>query len=90
MFTYHLQNEIFKSPYHSPRFPTLRTKKEKHCLIFMGKFVPVEVIKACGEVEVKFHSFLTSTVYRLSGQFHAPAASQAHVRRPPCPLCRRL
>jgi hypothetical protein len=52
MFIYNLQNEIFKSLNHSPRFPTLRTKKKKYCLIFMGKFVPVEVIKACGEVEV--------------------------------------
>jgi len=56
----------------------------------MGKFVPVEVIKVCGEVEVKFHSFLTSTLYGLSSQFHAPAASQPDVSRPPCPLCRRL
>jgi hypothetical protein len=58
--------------------------------MFMGKFVPVEVIKACGEMEVKFHSFITSTVYGLSGQVHAPAASQPDVRRPRCPLCRGL
>ena len=56
----------------------------------MSKFVPVEVIKACSEVEVKFHSFLDSTLYGLSGQFHTPATSQPDVRKSRCPLCRRL
>jgi hypothetical protein len=39
-----------------------------------GEFVPVHAMKTRGAVVVQFHSFLTSTLGRLIGQLHVPAA----------------